>query len=370
MARLRRSRRGWRARDACWCCFSRWPRSGFLALRGFPGPRLLVHGAICLFYLAVCRYPPSPITERVKTRILIGGLLCLRRVAGQYRRPVEPADSAGSGHAAAGDADLRDRRGRGAVRAPRRSGCCWPSGCCRCGRSGALVAPLAPRGGHASPESVILVVGFDPGHGESGLQLLDPHRRGLRQGRHRARRAARRAVLRRRGSHARAGGRRRPPGAPDEESARVDQVPVGAHGARLLAGRQDGRAARGGVGGGRPPGVDRRRLRLAVARLGRPEPRAHAAVRDRARAQVAARRARQRRRRDAGADRPPRPGGGGGRQEDPPRAVLPGDERRAGVAAGPDGDRRRVRRRVARPASTTRAGHPTCASGSSTAARA
>src|SRR3954454_19186951 len=47
----------------------------FLALRGFPASRLVVHGAICLFYLAACRYPATPAPERTKLRILIGGLL-------------------------------------------------------------------------------------------------------------------------------------------------------------------------------------------------------------------------------------------------------------------------------------------------------
>src|SRR3954463_7084118 len=47
---------------------------GFLAVRGFPWPRLLVHAAVCLFYLSVSRYPTPP-TERAKMRMLIGGLL-------------------------------------------------------------------------------------------------------------------------------------------------------------------------------------------------------------------------------------------------------------------------------------------------------
>jgi signal transduction histidine kinase len=47
---------------------------GFLAERGYPHGRLLVHGAVCLFYLAFCRHPTGPITYRAKMRMLGAGL--------------------------------------------------------------------------------------------------------------------------------------------------------------------------------------------------------------------------------------------------------------------------------------------------------
>jgi signal transduction histidine kinase len=47
----------------------------FLAARGYPLSRLVVHAAICVFYLVVCRYPRPTVAGQGKTRILVGGLL-------------------------------------------------------------------------------------------------------------------------------------------------------------------------------------------------------------------------------------------------------------------------------------------------------
>src|SRR3954470_8563799 len=123
----------------------------FLALRGFPGARLLVHGAICLFYLAACRYPAGPITERVKIRVLTLGLLSYGAWlanTGGLSSPLLPMGlgmllpamrffEAPRQKLAVGAVALRVLGGVGLVSL-------WPAG--------GLVAPLAPRGGHSSPE--------------------------------------------------------------------------------------------------------------------------------------------------------------------------------------------------------------------------
>ena len=48
---------------------------GLLAWRGFPGSRLIAHAGICVFYLAVCRHPTPPVSERAKMRLLMFSLL-------------------------------------------------------------------------------------------------------------------------------------------------------------------------------------------------------------------------------------------------------------------------------------------------------
>jgi two-component system sensor histidine kinase HydH len=47
----------------------------FLAARGFPAERVLVHGGICLFYLAFARYPKAPVSHGAKVRLMMAGLL-------------------------------------------------------------------------------------------------------------------------------------------------------------------------------------------------------------------------------------------------------------------------------------------------------
>jgi signal transduction histidine kinase len=46
-----------------------------LAGRGFPVARVLIHAAICLFYLVACRCPAFPIAEQTKRRLLAFALL-------------------------------------------------------------------------------------------------------------------------------------------------------------------------------------------------------------------------------------------------------------------------------------------------------
>ena len=174
----------------------------------FPAARLLVHGAICLFYLAVCRYPAGPVTERVKMRVLSCGLLSYGAWLANTGGLSQPAAPDGPRHAAAGDADLRDARGRSWLFAAGGSGCpARRSDCCRCGprarwwrRSRRAAATRRRSSSRWSAGSVLVTA-------SSGLDVLGLHRGRLRQGRARARHAARRAVLARRGPHARDRGR-------------------------------------------------------------------------------------------------------------------------------------------------------------------
>jgi signal transduction histidine kinase len=130
---------------------------GLLAVRGFPGPRLLVHGLICLVYLAVSRYP-SPPTERAKIRMLIGGLVSFGAWLANTGGLSSPLIPLGLGMLLPAMLVFETRKqqwlfagGAMAVLLGVALLSLWPLG--------ALVAPLAPRGGHPSPEFVALVAG-------------------------------------------------------------------------------------------------------------------------------------------------------------------------------------------------------------------
>ena len=131
---------------------------GFLALRGFPGQRLLVHAGICLFYLAVCRYPPPPITERAKVRMLVGGLVSFGAWLANTGGLSSPLIPLGLGMLLPAmlifethQQKLQFAAGGLGILLTVALLSLWPVG--------ALVAPLAPRGGHPSPEFVALVTG-------------------------------------------------------------------------------------------------------------------------------------------------------------------------------------------------------------------
>ncbi|HSS40324.1 MAG TPA: hypothetical protein VLT58_16265, partial [Polyangia bacterium] len=128
-----------------------------LAARGFPGPRLLVHALICIFYLSLSRYP-SPPTERAKMRMLVGGLLSFGAWLANTGGLSSPLIPIGLGMLlpALLVFDTRTQMwlfagGALAMLAGVSLLSLWPVG--------ALVAPLAPRGGHPSPEFVALVAG-------------------------------------------------------------------------------------------------------------------------------------------------------------------------------------------------------------------
>jgi signal transduction histidine kinase len=131
---------------------------GFLALRGFPGPRLMVHAIICLFYLAVSRYPPPPITERAKVRMLVGGLISFGAWLANTGGLSSPLIPLGLGMLL--PAMLIFETGRQKMLfALGATGLLLGVGLLSLWPTGALVAPLAPRGGHPSPEFVALVAG-------------------------------------------------------------------------------------------------------------------------------------------------------------------------------------------------------------------
>jgi len=131
---------------------------GFLALRGFPAERLAVHAAICLFYMAVARYPKGPVTERIKARMLIGGLLSYGAWLANTGGLSSPLVPMGLGLLLPAFLIFETARQRlffaaggfGVVLAVALVSL-WPAG--------ALVAPLAPRGGHPSLEFVVLMAG-------------------------------------------------------------------------------------------------------------------------------------------------------------------------------------------------------------------
>jgi signal transduction histidine kinase len=131
---------------------------GLLALRGFPGPRLAVHASICLFYLLVLLLSPPPFTERVKTRMLVGGLVSFGAWlvnSGGLSSPLIPL---GLGMLLPALL-LFDTRRQILLFATGALGVLCSVAVLSLWPVGALVAPLAPRGGHASPEFVALVVG-------------------------------------------------------------------------------------------------------------------------------------------------------------------------------------------------------------------
>jgi signal transduction histidine kinase len=131
---------------------------GLLAWRGFPALRVAAHAAICLVYVAICRYPTPPVTERVKIRILIGGLICYGAWLVNTGGLSSPLIPLGLGMLLPAMLIFDTPRQQllfaaGAVAILLTVGLLslWPVG--------ALVAPLAPRGGCASPEFVVLVAG-------------------------------------------------------------------------------------------------------------------------------------------------------------------------------------------------------------------
>jgi len=108
--------------------------------------------------MAVARYPKGPITERIKARMLIGGLLSYGAWLGNTGGLSSPLVPMGLGlllpafliFETARQRLLFAAGGLGVLLSVALLSL-WPAG--------ALVAPLAPRGGHPSPEFVVLVAG-------------------------------------------------------------------------------------------------------------------------------------------------------------------------------------------------------------------
>src|SRR4051812_28851489 len=128
-----------------------------LATRGFPLARLIVHAGICVFYLALCRYPVQ-VTVRAKTRMLVVGLLSYGAWLANTGGLSSPLLPLGLGLLPpallffdSGRQRTRFFAGALALLLGVALLSFWPAG--------ALVPPLAPRGGHASPEYLALIVG-------------------------------------------------------------------------------------------------------------------------------------------------------------------------------------------------------------------
>lgn len=130
----------------------------FLAWRGFPAVRVAVHAAICLMYVAICRYPSPPVTERVKIRILIGGLLCYGAWLANTGGLSSPLIPLGLGMLLPAMLIFETPRQQ-LLFAAGALGVLLTVGLLSLWPVGALVAPLAPRGGGASPEFIVLVAG-------------------------------------------------------------------------------------------------------------------------------------------------------------------------------------------------------------------
>ena len=131
---------------------------GLLALRGFPVLRLAVHAGICLFYLLVLLSSPPPFTERVKTRMLVGGLASFGAWVANTGALSSPLMPLGLGMLLPALL-LFDTRRQILLFATGALGVLCGVAVLSLWPVGALVAPLAPRGGHPSPEFVALVAG-------------------------------------------------------------------------------------------------------------------------------------------------------------------------------------------------------------------
>ena len=134
----------------------------FLAWRGFPGPRVVVHAGICLFYLALSRYPSGELREgaklRMKVRMLVGGLLSFGAWLGNTGGLSSPFLPLGLGMLLPAMLVFDTRQQKLLFAA---GGLAVLLGVAALSLSpiGALVAPLAPRNGQPSPEAMALMVG-------------------------------------------------------------------------------------------------------------------------------------------------------------------------------------------------------------------
>jgi signal transduction histidine kinase len=130
---------------------------GLLAARGYPGPRLLVHGAVCLLYLAFCRYPTAPASRAEKLRVLLGGLLCYGAWLANTGGLCSPLIPLGVGLLSPVTLVLDSRRARWLF-AGAAVGVLVALAFLSLTPAGALVAPLAPRDGRPSPQYLVIAL--------------------------------------------------------------------------------------------------------------------------------------------------------------------------------------------------------------------
>jgi signal transduction histidine kinase len=129
-----------------------------LAVRGFPATRLLFHALVGVFYAVACFYPGPPVTERRKARMLVAGLLAWGAWLVNTGGLASPLLPLGFGMLPPALVILETPRQRklfaaGALAVLLVAGVLsWSS-------IGAPRAPLVARGGHVSPEYLLLVAG-------------------------------------------------------------------------------------------------------------------------------------------------------------------------------------------------------------------
>jgi signal transduction histidine kinase len=128
---------------------------GLLAARGYPVPRLLIHGAVCLFYLGVCRYPTGPATRGDKVRVLLSGLLAYGVWMANTGGLASPLLALGVGILSPAALVLETRRARGLFAAAA-LGLLVALAFLSRTPVGALLSPLAPRDGYASTQYLLI----------------------------------------------------------------------------------------------------------------------------------------------------------------------------------------------------------------------
>jgi signal transduction histidine kinase len=130
----------------------------FLAVRGYPAGRLVVHAAFCLFYLVVCRYPAGAVSQRSKSRLLLGALLAYGGWIANTGGLASPLLPLGLGILSPAALVLQTRRQR-LLFAGAGLGVLLALAFFSQTPLGALVAPLAPRLGRATPEYLLVAAG-------------------------------------------------------------------------------------------------------------------------------------------------------------------------------------------------------------------
>jgi signal transduction histidine kinase len=129
---------------------------GLLAARGYPVGRLLFHGAVCVFYLAVCRYPGGLATRGDKVRVLLGGLLSYGAWMANTGGLASPLLALGVGILSSPAALVLETRRARQLFAGAALGVLVALAFLSLTPVGALVAPLAPRDGHTSPQYLVI----------------------------------------------------------------------------------------------------------------------------------------------------------------------------------------------------------------------
>jgi signal transduction histidine kinase len=127
-----------------------------LAVRGFPAARLAIHALVAAFYALACFYPGPPTTERRKVRMLCAGLLAWGAWLANTGGLCSPLLPLGFGMLPPALVILETPRQRKLFAAGALT-IVLAVGVLSRWQIAALLPPLAPRGGHTSPEYLVLV---------------------------------------------------------------------------------------------------------------------------------------------------------------------------------------------------------------------